>query len=133
MLEKYRHGRVEDLGPSRLPAWPAPSAHRQAHCRCSFHQNVPYVTFCAPRSASSTASWASVVAGPSARCSRAHRAAIVRGTPRGLLGRSSGIESRLIHRPAVALVTIVLRLRIALTVAGIQVYVRGAAVCAVGG
>src|SRR3984893_17093666 len=73
-----------------------------------------------------------------------HRAAIVRDAPRGLLGRASGIESRLIQRPAVALVTIVLCLRIALTVAGIQVHARaapaataaavlcGAAICAIG-
>src|SRR5258707_1559400 len=55
--------------------------------------------------------------------------------------RASGIETRLVRRPAVALVTVLLRLLIGLTVAGIEVYVRataaavlwGVAVCAAGG
>src|SRR6266513_168974 len=57
---------------------------------------------------------------------RDHGAAIVRRAPPSLLRRASGIEARLVHRPAVALVAIVLRLRIALTVARIQVHVRAA-------
>src|SRR5438874_13313243 len=57
-------------------------------------------------------------------------AAIVRRAPPSLLRRASGIEALLVRLPAVALVAIVLRLRIALTVARIQVHVRPAATAA---